>query len=43
VGITLWHKNVIAFPDRNFVGGRFLNFVDIAAPVDNQNALSPVP
>ena len=43
VGITLWHKNVIAFPDRNFVGGRFLNFVDIAAPVDDQNDLSPVP
>ena len=43
VGITLWHKNVIAFPDRNFVGGRFLNFVDIAAPVDNQHDLSPVP
>ena len=43
VGITLWHKNVIAFPDRNFVGGRFLNFVDIAAPVDDQNDLLPVP
>lgn len=28
-GITLWHKNVIAFPDRNFVGGRFLNYVDV--------------
>jgi oligopeptide transport system substrate-binding protein len=28
-GITLWHKDVIAFPDRNFVGGRFLNYVDV--------------
>jgi len=42
VGITLWHKNVIALPDRNFVGGRFLNFVDIAVPLAAQNELSQV-
>jgi oligopeptide transport system substrate-binding protein len=41
VGITLWHKNVIALPDRNFVGGRFLNFVDIADPVGDPQDLSP--
>jgi hypothetical protein len=26
----LWHKNVIAMPDREIVGGFFLKFVDIA-------------
>jgi oligopeptide transport system substrate-binding protein len=31
-GIALWHKNVIALPDRNFVGGRFLKYVDIVQP-----------
>ena len=41
VGITLWHKNVIALPDRNFVGGRFLNFVDIADPVGDPQDFSP--
>jgi len=34
VGISLWHKNVIALPDRTFVGGRFLNFVDVV-PLDS--------
>lgn len=29
VGIALWHRNVIALPDRNFVGGRFLQYVDV--------------
>ncbi len=29
VGIGLWHRNVIMFPDRNFVGGTFLKFVDV--------------
>ena len=29
VGIALCHKNVLALPDRTFVGGRFLNYVDI--------------
>ncbi len=29
--IYLWHKNVIALPDREIVGGFFLRFVDIAA------------
>ena len=28
--IYLWHKNVIAMPDREIVGGFFLKFVDIA-------------
>jgi ABC-type transport system substrate-binding protein len=28
--IYLWHKNVIALPDREMVGGFFLRFVDIA-------------
>jgi hypothetical protein len=27
--IFLWHKNVIAMPDREIVGGGFLRFVDI--------------
>lgn len=29
VGISLWHKNVVALPDKNFVGGQFLQYVDI--------------
>jgi len=28
--IYLWHKDVIAFPDREIVGGFFLRYVDIA-------------
>jgi oligopeptide transport system substrate-binding protein len=28
-GIALWHKNVVMLPDRNFVGGRALKYVDI--------------
>lgn len=28
--VHLWHKNVIAYPDREIVGGRFLRYVDIA-------------
>jgi oligopeptide transport system substrate-binding protein len=43
VGITLWHKNIIALPDRNFVGGRFLNFVDVANPVADQKELAAIP
>jgi len=27
--IYLWHKDVIAMPDREIVGGFFLKFVDI--------------
>jgi ABC-type transport system substrate-binding protein len=30
--IYLWHKNVIAIPDREIVGGFFLKYVDIADP-----------
>ncbi len=29
VGIALWHKNVVALPDNNFVGGQFLQYVDV--------------
>lgn len=32
VGIALWHRNVIALPDRNFVGGRFMYYVDVLDP-----------
>ncbi len=28
-GIALWHNNLVMLPDRNFVGGRFLKYVDI--------------
>ena len=28
--IYLWHKDVIAMPDREIVGGFYLRFVDIA-------------
>ena len=33
--IYLWHKNVIAIPDREILGGEFLKYVDVlpAAPV----------
>jgi oligopeptide transport system substrate-binding protein len=31
-GIVLWHKNVVMLPDKNFVGGRFLKYVDILPP-----------
>jgi oligopeptide transport system substrate-binding protein len=31
-GIALWHRNVVMLPDRNFVGGRFLKYVDILEP-----------
>jgi len=30
--IYLWHKNVIAIPDREIVGGFFLKYVDIVDP-----------
>jgi ABC-type transport system substrate-binding protein len=36
VGIALWHKNVVAFPDNNFVGGRFLNYVDVLSAAPEQ-------
>lgn len=28
-GIAMWHRNVVMLPDRNFVGGRVLKYVDI--------------
>ena len=37
-GIALWHKNVVMLPDRNFVGGRFLKYVDI---VDVDSGMEP--
>ncbi len=30
--ILLWHKNVIAFPDREIVGGFWLKYVDVEEP-----------
>jgi hypothetical protein len=27
--IYLWHKNVVAVPDREIVGGFFLKYVDV--------------
>lgn len=30
--IYLWHKDVIAIPDREIVGGFYMRFVDVAAP-----------
>ncbi|MFQ5634627.1 MAG: ABC transporter substrate-binding protein [Gammaproteobacteria bacterium] len=30
--ILLWHKDVIAFPDREIVGGFWLKYVDVAEP-----------
>jgi ABC-type transport system substrate-binding protein len=30
--IYLWHKNVIAVPDREIVGGFFLKYVDVLSP-----------
>jgi hypothetical protein len=27
--IMLWHKDIIAFPDREIVGGFFMKYVDI--------------
>jgi ABC-type oligopeptide transport system substrate-binding subunit len=33
--IHLWHKNVIAFPDREIVGGWFLKYVDLT---DDRNS-----
>jgi ABC-type transport system substrate-binding protein len=37
--IVLWHKNVIALPDSSFVGGRFLNYVDVLEPGGNMVGL----
>jgi ABC-type transport system substrate-binding protein len=34
--IILWHKNVIALPDSSFVGGRFLNYVDVLEAGEKQ-------
>ena len=27
--IGLWHRNVVAYPQKSFIGGRFLQFVDV--------------
>ncbi|MEC9375267.1 MAG: ABC transporter substrate-binding protein [Pseudomonadota bacterium] len=29
VGVSMWHKNVIFFPERYFIGGRALMYVDL--------------
>ena len=29
VGITMWHKNVVIYPETYFVGGRALKYVDV--------------
>jgi len=33
--IFLWHKDVIMKPDRSFLGGYFMRFVDLAEPDNN--------
>ncbi len=40
--IMLWHKDVIAFPDREIVGGFFLKYVDVIpdAPAEGASAES---
>ena len=37
--ITLWHKNVVALPDREIVGGFFLRYVDVLP--EGQSARPP--
>jgi len=32
--IFLWNKEVIMKPDRSFLGGYFMRFVDLAEPVN---------
>jgi hypothetical protein len=35
VGISLWHKDVIMYPERSFISGRALMYVDLVeAPED---------
>lgn len=36
--ILLWHKNVIAFPDREILGGFWLKFVDVEEPEPRRTA-----
>jgi len=36
--IYLWHKDVIAIPDREIVGGFFMRYVDIAEPATGTTA-----
>jgi ABC-type transport system substrate-binding protein len=33
--LHLWHKDVIAFPDREIVGGFFLKYVDVVVPTQD--------
>lgn len=30
--LLMWHKNVVAYPDRNIVGGFWLRYVDLVSP-----------
>jgi oligopeptide transport system substrate-binding protein len=34
--IYLWHKNIIAVPDREIVGGFYLRFVDVVTPPESR-------
>jgi hypothetical protein len=33
--LFLWDRNAIMLPDRSFVGGYFLRFVDVAPPASD--------
>ena len=33
--VFLWNKRVIMKPDRSFLGGYFMRFVDVAEPVNS--------
>ncbi len=35
--LLMWHKNVVAYPDRNIVGGFFLRYVDVLTPAVEPN------
>lgn len=43
--IYLWHKNVVALPDREIVGGFFLRYVDVLPPGESARppGLEPAP
>jgi oligopeptide transport system substrate-binding protein len=36
VQVLLWHKDVIALPDRGILGGYFLRYVDVEEPVSGE-------
>lgn len=39
--VYLWHKNVIAIPDREILGGFFLKYVDVVSPEAAGRAAGP--